>query len=172
MFPVSILLPFDQLVFEAVDVEHEGLTLTATSAVHATACPVCQSLSQRIHSRYTRTIADLPTAGRACTLLLRVRRFFCDVPNCPRKIFAERFGAELPAFARRTLRFTARLVDLAYAAGGHGGRASHTVSRCLRASVPCCACCMHNRRQHFQHRRRLALMIGPGKRAYLWHALG
>lgn len=94
-----------------------------------TSVSVCHSVSKHIHSRYTRTIADLPTAGRVCRLLLRVRRFFCDVSGCPRKIFAERLGTELPAFARRTVRLTAHLIALAYAAGGHGGaRLAHRLA--------------------------------------------
>ncbi|WP_425438292.1 transposase family protein [Niveispirillum cyanobacteriorum] len=43
------------------------------------ACPGCGTRSGRIHSRYHRRLADLPTTGRRVELVLRARRFFCDV---------------------------------------------------------------------------------------------
>jgi transposase len=54
-------------------------------------CPSCGEVCGRVHSRYRRTVADLPAAGRRAALILRARRFFCDVETCKRRIFAERF---------------------------------------------------------------------------------
>jgi hypothetical protein len=45
-------------------------------------------------------------------LLIQTRHFFCDEPTCPRKIFAERFPARLPVFARRTERATELLISI------------------------------------------------------------
>jgi transposase len=128
LFP-SVLLPVEQLALESVQVERHQLTITAAATVHAAACPACRCLSTRKHSRYTRTIADLPCLGRALVLHLWVRRFFCDAPHCPRKIFAERFGTELAAYARRTARLLDALRQIAFATGGHGGaRLAHTLA--------------------------------------------
>jgi putative transposase len=53
-------------------------------------CPLCGSAATRIHSRYQRRLADLPSTGQPVRFLLTVRKFFCDVSTCPRKIFTER----------------------------------------------------------------------------------
>ncbi len=68
-----------------------------------------------------RTVADLPWAGVSVQLHLYVRRFFCDNTTCSRRIFAERLGESLPAYARRTSRLAEALCALAFAAGGEGG---------------------------------------------------
>src|ERR1700674_5155212 len=93
------------------------LAVTTTSAVY----PLCSQQATRIHSRYMRTVADLPWAGVSVQLHLYVRRFFCDNATCSRRIFAERLGESLPASARRTRRFAEALCALAFAAGGEGG---------------------------------------------------
>jgi hypothetical protein len=49
------------------------------------------------------------------------RRWFCDAPRCPRKIFAERFDGVLPRYARRTDGTTELLTTFALQAGGEGG---------------------------------------------------
>jgi transposase len=45
-------------------------------------CPDCGSGVHRVHSRYARTLADLPLSGRAVQLKLLVRRFRCDRALC------------------------------------------------------------------------------------------
>ena len=68
-------------------------------------CPLCGSAATRIHSRDPRRLADLPSTGQPGRFFLTVRKFFCDVPTCPRKIFTQRlvpFGC--PLFARVTAR--------------------------------------------------------------------
>ncbi len=47
-------------------------------------CPVCQHRSRRVHSRYRRTLADLPCAGDPVTVHLTSRRFVCRRASCPR----------------------------------------------------------------------------------------
>jgi Transposase len=49
------------------------------------------------------------------------RRWFCDAPSCPRKIFAERFDGALARYARRTDGTTERLTTFALQVGGEGG---------------------------------------------------
>jgi hypothetical protein len=71
-------------------------------------CPLCGSAATRIHSRYQRRLADLPSTGQPVRFLLTVRKFFCDVPTCPRKIFAER----LAPFVAPSARVTARLFQM------------------------------------------------------------
>lgn len=101
---------------------HEGVVLLeGWTTSRNTECPVCHHLSGRIHSRYQRTIADLPWAGMAVKLLVQVRRFTCDNPTCERKLFCERLGCEVTAYARRTMRMTQHLYHLAMKLGGEAG---------------------------------------------------
>ena len=82
------------------------------------ACPCCARLSERVHSRYPRTLMDLPWQGNAVRIVLSVRKFFCDNRECERRIFAERFLAVAARYARRTARLAEALRELAYLAGG------------------------------------------------------
>ena len=44
-------------------------------------CPLCATPARRIHSRYERTLADLPWAQYRVRLQLRVRKWFCRNPR-------------------------------------------------------------------------------------------
>jgi transposase len=66
-------------------------------------CPLCGQPSGRVHSRYGRTVADLPLRGVPVILRVRARRIFCDNPTCKRKTFCERLlGVAAPTPVRRT----------------------------------------------------------------------
>ncbi len=84
-------------------------------------CPECQQPSARIHSRYPRTVADLPCAGRHVLLLLTVRKCVCRTPSCPRKIFTERLPGLVASYGRMTRRLIALLQALGLGAGGQLG---------------------------------------------------
>jgi len=56
-------------------------------------------------------------------VLLRVRRFLCPTPTCPRRTFAERLPTVAPFRAQRTERLTHTLRAPGLALGGqHGAR--------------------------------------------------
>ena len=94
-------------------------TIAVASASTSSCCPVCGAASHRMHSRYTRTITDLPLAGRSVSLLATVRRFWCDAVRCGRRIFAERFAeGTLAPWARRTGRLDGLVHHLGLALGG------------------------------------------------------
>ena len=95
------------------------MTLTATAP--AATCPLCGHASGRIHSRYARTLADLPWAGATVRLALQVRKFFCTTPTCPRRIFTERLPAVAAPYARKTARLTDALRLVGFALGGEAG---------------------------------------------------
>lgn len=84
-------------------------------------CPLCGRRSKRIHSRYERTLADLPWGTHAVTIRLRVRRLFCRNARCARRIFAERLPEVALPRARRTRRLEAGLTALGLALGGSAG---------------------------------------------------
>ncbi len=95
------------------------MTIRAVSEMTGVRCPVCGEPSDRVHSRYERTLADLPWAR--CAIRLQVRRFFCANATCPRAIFAERLAGIASAFAHRTVQQRDRLTDVALAPGGEEG---------------------------------------------------
>jgi transposase len=99
----------------------QTIVLALASSRAVVGCPVCGVASDRIHSRYRRTVADVPWLGRAVRLRLEVRRFFCDVPSCPRRIFAEPFPGLVVAHGRRSERLSALFGAISYALGGEGG---------------------------------------------------
>ena len=121
MFITLFLPDVPGLVLDTIDADEHRLQLT-TSATTATAlCPLCAQPATRIHSRYQRTVTDLPSVGRIVRILIQVRRFFCDTTTCHRRIFAERLGSAIESYARRTMRLTGQLQRLAFVLGGETG---------------------------------------------------
>lgn len=117
-FRLSTLAPEGLVVVQVAD--GAGLVVvTARSAAGAAACPLCGTSSRRVHSRYVRQVADLPSSGRRVRIELLARRFVCEVAHCRRRIFAERFGGGvLPARSRRTARLECLVHHLGVALGG------------------------------------------------------
>jgi transposase len=98
-----------------------AITLAARTSSRVARCPVCGARSARIHSHYTRTLADLPWQGVPVTVRLRVRRFFCDQKTCNRVIFAERLPGLAAHYARRTERLDGWFTHVSFALGGEAG---------------------------------------------------
>lgn len=102
--------------------DFDGVTLTlgiATTNPNAS-CPACGHETWRIHSRYTRSLAEEPVFGRQVRLQMTVRRFLCLRSECLRRIFVE----PLDGFAARHARTTARLAQIHRAIGSAlGGEA-------------------------------------------------
>ena len=97
------------------------ITLTARTSSGIARCPVCGKRSGRVHSRYTRTLSDLPWQGIPVTVRLHVRRFFCDERTCRRVIFAERLPGVATRYARRTERLDGWFTHVSFALGGEAG---------------------------------------------------
>jgi transposase len=101
------------------------LCVSLLSTQPTSVCPICGGTARRIHSRYQRRLTDLPSTGQPVHLLLTVRKFFCDEPGCPRKIFTERLAPFVAPWAR----MTARLFDLVQIIGlATGGRLGKRVT--------------------------------------------
>ena len=110
------------------DVRTEGLgtVITARSSSVEAACPDCKAPARWVHSRYVRTLADLPLGGRPVQLRLVVRRLRCESAACARRIFTERLKPAVP-WARRTAHLDAVAHQLGLALGGRpGGRVRST----------------------------------------------
>jgi transposase len=115
------LLPRGLLV-ESISRGAESITVAARSAASQGTCPSCGQGSRRVHSRYRRTLADLPCSGRALRIGVMVRRFRCTVAACPARIFAERLDLGIAApYARRTSRLDGLTHHLGLALGGRPG---------------------------------------------------
>lgn len=109
------------LRLEATTIHESHLTLQLASMKRAARCPLCRRRSNRVHSRYRRTIADLPISERSVTLRLQVRRFSCRTRRCPRRIFAEQFPSLVLRYGRRTHAQRLALEEIGFALGGAGG---------------------------------------------------
>jgi transposase len=106
-----------------VRTEFDGTTLTleiATTTPSAS-CPACGQQTWRVHSRYTRKLAEESAFGHRVRLRMTVRRFLCPGSECTRRIFVE----PLHGFAARHARTTARLarthLAIGLALGGEPG---------------------------------------------------
>jgi transposase len=98
-----------------------AVTLDARTSSRVARCPECGKKSARVHSCYTRMLADLPWQGIPVTMHLRVRRFFCDQKACNRMIFAERLPGVTAHYARRTERLDGWFTHVSFALGGEAG---------------------------------------------------
>src|SRR5580704_7396566 len=75
----------------------------------------------RLHSRYHRTVADLPWQGMSVTLELTTRKFFCDWHTCRQRVFTERLPGTVACYARRTTRAASILEAIGLAVGARPG---------------------------------------------------
>ncbi len=117
------MLPFSFPGFEIQEVSVDGarLCISARSSSPTAACPACPQISQRLHSYYLRSPADLPVSGQTVHLKLRVRRFRCLNPQCNQQTFVERFPETLSVHAQRIHRLTGILTLFALALSGRAG---------------------------------------------------
>ena len=122
----SELVPVGVIV-DDVAIEPDSVIAVIRAAATNCHCPLCGVVSYRVHSRYERTLADLPVAGQRTRLVLRARRFFCDGLDCFR-----RFEGTIEPRARRT----SRLHDVVHClAIVLGGKPAAALSRCLSVDV-------------------------------------
>jgi transposase len=76
----SLLPGFNLLRWEdeEIDVDQHHLTVNVSSTQTVAKCPLCANPTTRIHSRYERTLVDLPCVNYSLTLVMQVCKFFCD----------------------------------------------------------------------------------------------
>jgi transposase len=104
-----------------IDASAGQITLLVYTTQPSVPCPLCARPASRIHSRYTRTLADLPWAAYRVRLQLHVRKWFCGTPHCRRRIFTECLPTVAAPWARRTLRLAQLLIAVGLALGGQAG---------------------------------------------------
>jgi hypothetical protein len=115
------LLPdSSSLVLRSVERSH-GRWVVEACGSGAAACPDCGAVSWARHSNYWRHLKDLPLQGRAVQMRLRVGRWRCGNPVCPRQIFCERLPKVTHPQAQETKRFGEVVQLVGYALGGLPG---------------------------------------------------
>ena len=117
------LLPLIPAALEVVQVlpAPDRITILTAPKPSSSACPLCAVASSRVHSHYTRTLADLPWQGRGVTVQVRARRFRCATAGCLRQVFAERLPGVAPSWARRRTRLGDIQRHIGLALGGQPG---------------------------------------------------
>jgi len=105
----------------ALEPAQSAITINLRARQTMACCPLCGRRSKRVHSRYVRTLADLPWGEYAVTIRLSIRRLFCDNKKCERRLFAERLPDVAVPWARRTTRLAGRLTAVGLALGGAAG---------------------------------------------------
>lgn len=126
MYPNFLLPDSGALALDQIHLASASLTLTVRTMAASADCPQCQHHSTRVHSRYRRTLSDVPCTGLTLRLDLRLRRFFCQQSACPRQIFTERLPTVVAPYARRTSRLCDALRLIAFALGGEAGARTAT----------------------------------------------
>lgn len=120
--PTTPLLPLpDELEITSISVAEQELQIRVTSNRMSSLCPLCSTPSSAIHSYYRRKPLELPCVGKTVRLLLSVKKFFCRVASCPRKIFTERLPELIEPSSRLTTRLRTMVQAICAAFNAKGG---------------------------------------------------
>lgn len=117
----TLLADPEAIHLEKIIQHHSSLTLVAKATRTEAQCPRCHRPSTRVHSYYTRTVADLPWHGVAVQLHLRTRRFRCKNSLCTKRIFCERLPRVVAYYGRKTIRMNEALQLIGLLLGGEAG---------------------------------------------------
>lgn len=98
----SLLVAPDLLALEKITLRPEAVVLVVNSIQPTACCPRCQSPSLKVHSRYVRSVANLPWEGNAVRLELHTRKVFCRNAECRQKVFCERLPQVAERYAPQT----------------------------------------------------------------------
>lgn len=120
-FQADLLSGIQGIGLCAITLENERAVIHIGSTNQSCPCPRCNCLSFKVHSRYNRTVSDLPLSGISAEARLHVRKFFCTCGACEQKVFSERFNELVNPYGRRTIRLDQRLTTLGLKAGGNMG---------------------------------------------------
>jgi transposase len=129
---VHPLLPDpDRLCLDGIERTDQHLTFHVHTTPSCVICPTCQHVTNRVHSRYQRTLADTAWGGCPIVLCLTIRRFRCGNPDCSCTAFTERVPHITPPHAQRTTRLLHEHTQTAHALGGAAG-----ARRCCQQGIP------------------------------------
>lgn len=119
-----------EFVIDGIVTNDSSVSLKLRCGNKSSAYPKCGTTSERIHSRYNRTLQDLMVFGKTVVVQLFSRKFFCDNSLCSRSIFTKRFENLIESYSRRTERLNEALIKFAFSLS------SETASRILKYIFP------------------------------------
>jgi transposase len=99
----------------------DAVVISASCMASSACCPACGSLSARVHGGYSRTVADGAAGGRPVLIILRVLRFLCVSPSCPKATFALQEDGLTSRYRRRSVPLTAMLTGFGLELAGRAG---------------------------------------------------
>jgi transposase len=134
MQPQHLLADPTSIRLEKLIPDCSSLTLVVKATRPAVECPWCRRPSTRVHSHYTRKVADLPWHGVAVRLHLRTRRFRCKNSLCTKRVFCERLPKVVAHYGRKTAGPDDALRLIGFLLGGEAG--SRATSKLAMATSP------------------------------------
>jgi len=119
---LTVLLPhLALLVIDGVAADVDAVQIRGQARAARSRCGRCGQESDRVHSRYVRTLADAVIGGRPAAIRFAARRFFCDNPDCAAVTFAEQVPDLTARYARRTALLRSVVTSIALALAGRPG---------------------------------------------------
>jgi transposase len=120
-FSSAQLLPkSSRLILDDVQRSESGWVFEVHGPARAP-CPACQKVSRARHSRYWRTLKDLPAHGGKVTLKFRANGWRCRNRHCAVRFFTRPPGGVVEAYARETNRARDLTLLIGHALGGLPG---------------------------------------------------
>ena len=119
-----LVLLFPQLAgLKVYRIEDTGdaVVISASCVPSPECCPACGSRSARVHGGYSRTVADGAAGGRPVLIILRVLRFVCLDPSCPKATFAMQADGLTSRYCRRSVPLTGMLTGFGLELAGRAG---------------------------------------------------
>lgn len=119
-----LVLLFPQLAgLKVYRIEDTGdaVVISASCVSSSECCPACGSPSARVHGGYSRTVADGAAGGRPVLIILRVLRFLCLDPSCPKATFAMQADGLTSRYCRRSVSLTGMLTGFGLELAGRAG---------------------------------------------------
>ena len=119
-----LVLLFPQLAgLKVYRIEDTGdaVVISASCVSSSECCPACGSPSARVHGGYLRTVADGAAGGRPVLIIVRVLRFLCLDPSCPKATFAMQADGLTSRYCRRSVPLTGMLTGFGLELAGRAG---------------------------------------------------
>lgn len=95
-------------------VEGKNILITIESVKKTCGCPNCGKISKLIHSKYKRSLSDLPISEYKVRLNLIAHKFYCNNIDCDKKVFTERFNSFVNCYSRITNRLKSIIEKLSF----------------------------------------------------------
>ncbi|WP_438296361.1 ISL3 family transposase [Streptomyces sp. HUAS TT7] len=110
------------MVVVSVDTTGPAVAIEARTHNDVSArCTGCGAMSDWVHSRYVRHLADTAVGGRPVRIDLSVRRSYCENPACAKVTFAEQIDGLTVRYQRRTPLLQHLVETLGILLAGRGG---------------------------------------------------